>query len=375
MNFKKSLTPAELEAILTPQLRLFLSVDVVGSTAFKHRKALEGESKPWLKFIHGFYTGFPEICWRRVGEVQAGDGPGTQLVKPYLWKALGDELIFSVPLRHPSYTRLYLKAFRLSLIEAIKHWAGGERPLPISFKGAAWLAGFPVFNSAVPLDVDKPLSAESEHFDFVGPLIDIGFRLSRFASPRKFVISADIAWLITTQGDTAAMKFYYEGRESLKGVLNDRPYPIFWIDCYEDNNDGNMLDFVEDKVINRAAVAPENVRDLASAFLDSVGSSIPKPFFHGDGIPPKFQPPPSFAAGLANAQDEIKKIYEISYQEVENSRNPQEVEGEVTALLENVRKTKPLKIKAPRSSKANRLTQKENATGVIDKEGIPPRRR
>ena len=58
MNFKKSLTPVELEAILTAQLRLFLSVDVVGSTAFKHRKAQEGESKPWLKFIHGFYTGF-----------------------------------------------------------------------------------------------------------------------------------------------------------------------------------------------------------------------------------------------------------------------------------------------------------------------------
>ncbi len=94
MNFKKSLTEEELGVILAPQLRLFLSVDVVGSTAFKHRKALDGESKPWLKFIHGFYTGFPEMCWRRVTEVQAEAPPKTLLAKPYLWKALGDELIF-----------------------------------------------------------------------------------------------------------------------------------------------------------------------------------------------------------------------------------------------------------------------------------------
>ena len=144
MNFKKSLTEEELALILSPQLRLFLSVDVVGSTAFKHRKAQDGESKPWLKFIHGFYTGFPEMCWRRVAEVQTEAAPGTILARPYLWKALGDELIFSVPLKHPAYARLYLKAFRLALVKAIEHWACGEKPLPISFKGTAWLAGFPL---------------------------------------------------------------------------------------------------------------------------------------------------------------------------------------------------------------------------------------
>lgn len=347
MNFKKSLTPGELEAILTPQLRLFMSVDVVGSTAFKHRKALDGEAKPWLKFIHGFYTGFPEICWRNVGEAQTGGGPGTSLVKPYLWKALGDELIFSVPLKHPSYARLYLKAFRLSLIEAINNWAGGVNPLPISFKGTAWLAGFPVFNSAVPLDVETPLSPESEHFDFVGPLIDIGFRLSKFASPRKFVISADIAWLITAQGDAAAMKFHYDGRECLKGVLNDRPYPIFWIDCHEEGNGGNLLDSIEDKVVKREAVSPDHVRDLSSAFLDSIGNSIPKPFFYGDGIPAQFQPPSNFAAGLEDAKTEIRKIYEITYQESESIGNPLEAEGEVKDLLKDIRKASPSAKKSP----------------------------
>ena len=352
MNFKKSLTPAELEAILTPQIRLFLSVDVVGSTAFKHRKALDGESKPWQKFIHAFYTGFPEIFWRKVGEAQAEGGPGTALIKPHLWKALGDELIFSVPLKHPSYTRLYLKAFRLSLIEAIKNWAGGENPLPISFKGTAWLAGFPVFNSAVPLDVEKPFSAESEHFDFVGPLIDIGFRLSKLASPRKFVISADIAWLITTLGDTAAMSFHYDGLETLKGVLNERPYPVFWIDCQEDGLSTSHLDSIEDKVIKQTEVPPNSVSALAGAFLDTVKDSIPKPFFYGQKIPTQFQPPADFQAWLEDTQAKISKIYVINYDGPPSNGNAAGTEGEVDELLRDIKKTKPLpKKRSGRKSK------------------------
>ena len=341
MNFKKSLTEEELGVILAPQLRLFLSVDVVGSTAFKHRKALDGESKPWLKFIHGFYTGFPEMCWRRVTEVQAEAPPKTLLAKPYLWKALGDELIFSVPLQHPAYARHYLQAFRLALVEAIEHWTRGEKPLPISFKGTAWLAGFPVFNSAVPLDVDKPLSPESENFDFVGPLIDIGFRLSKFASARKFVISADLAWLITTQGDTADLRFHYDGREALKGVLNDRPYPIFWIDCHNQGDRKNTLETLEDKILKREDVPAIQVRDLSDAFIDSVDGAVPKPFFHGDGISSRFQPPPDFAARLADAQREIGKIYDITYPELAVPADSGEMADEVEELLKEVIKAKP----------------------------------
>lgn len=347
MNFKKSLAPAELEAILSPQLRLFLSVDVVGSTAFKHRKSQQGESKPWLKFIHGFYTGFPDICRKKVVEVETGAGTKAALTRPYLWKALGDELIFSVLLRHPSHVRLYLKAFQLSLQEAIRQWAGGEQPLPISFKGTAWLAGFPVFNSAVPLETDEPLSPESEHFDFVGPLIDIGFRLSKFASPRKFVISADIAWLITTLGDTAGMQFHYDGREPLKGVLHDKPYPIFWIDCHEEGNGHNQFDAIEDKVLKREPVPFQSISNLSGAFLDSVADSIPKPFFCGDDISPQFQRPEKFEARLEDAQREIQKIYGVTYADAEDGATSQDATVEADDLLKAIKKA------APRSKRAS----------------------
>ena len=187
--------------------------------------------------------------------------------------------------------------------------------------------------------MDRPLSAESEHFDFVGPLIDIGFRLSKFASLRKFVISADLAWLITAQGD-AAMPFHYDGRESLKGVLNDQPYPIFWIDCNDDGDGRNPLDSIEDKVLKREPVSAEHVRELSLAFLNAVGGSVPKPFFYGEGIPPQFQPPPDFEGRLKVAQSEIGKIYEITYPKLESTENFTEKAREVADLLKDVEKSK-----------------------------------
>lgn len=309
MNFKKSLSSTELEAILSPQLRLFLSVDVVGSTAFKHRKGQSEGSKPWLKFIHGFYTGFPGMCQNRVLEVEEEAQLKAKLARPYLWKALGDELIFSVLVNHPSHVRYYLKAFRNSLIEAIQHWTG-ENGLPISFKGTAWLAGFPVFNSAVPLECGQTHSDESDRFDFVGPLLDIGFRLSKFATPRRFVVSVDTAWVIAAFGDAGGMNLHYHGREPLKGVLNDRPYPVFWIDCIDDEKD-DSLDRLEDKILNRKPVELDSVRKLAEKFLEEVAPAIPKPFFCSGEVPDGFRSPPEFEEGMERARAELIRIYGV----------------------------------------------------------------
>jgi hypothetical protein len=327
MNFKKSLSREELKYILSPQLRLFLSIDVVGSTAFKHRKVESEGSKPWLKFIHGFYTAFPEMCQNRVLEVEKEADPKPHLARPYLWKALGDELIFSVLVNHPSHVRHYLKAFRKSLIDAIQHWTEGENGLPISFKGTAWLAGFPVFNSAVPLDCGPTHAVDSEQFDYVGPLLDIGFRLSKFATPRRFVVSVDTAWVIAALEDAGGMTIHYHGREPLKGVLNDRPYPVFWIDCVDDEN-GASLDRLEDTILNRTPVELNSVRELAEAFLKAVAPAIPKPFFCHEEIPNGFQPPPGFDQRMECARGELMKNYEIIDREGDDSGDQTASESE-----------------------------------------------
>lgn len=48
-SFKATLTENELAELLRPKLRLFLSVDVVGSTAFKHNSE-HSKTQGWLDF-------------------------------------------------------------------------------------------------------------------------------------------------------------------------------------------------------------------------------------------------------------------------------------------------------------------------------------
>lgn len=311
MKFKKALTREELETLVKPQLRLFMSVDVVDSTALKHGSREENPAKPWLPFILGFYTGFPGMFSEHFGKVLAMNGTETKLREPYLWKACGDELIFCVLLEHPGHLRFYLKAFRLALIDAIKNWAkGGDPPLPINFKGTAWLAGFPVFNTAVPIEAPASMTEHSEHFDFVGPLIDIGFRLAKFATPRKFVVSADIAWIVTRFGDMSGLDFYYDGREKFKGVLNGISYPVIWVDCQDDVSDAHSLEGIEDRLLGRDVAKTAVIAELAKAYLDSVQDFLPKPFFHGlKDIDPEFKAPAGFDDLLKAAQAQLERIY------------------------------------------------------------------
>lgn len=95
---------SDLPLFLQPRLRLFLSVDLVGSTALKQSSRLplpspesgfaeSGGGPHWLAPISDFYLEFAEIfetSWRQhceKTELSTGEAPS-------LWKANGDELIY-----------------------------------------------------------------------------------------------------------------------------------------------------------------------------------------------------------------------------------------------------------------------------------------
>jgi len=131
MNFKHQISEAELDALLQQRLRLFMSVDVSGSTALKHQSSL-ADSEGWLSFFTSFYTGFPQLLIQAAQEFLAHH-PGHLLV-PHLWKALGDELVFVIELDHAQEAEHYLTIFRQALAKAVTHHRYGHNPLPIHFK-------------------------------------------------------------------------------------------------------------------------------------------------------------------------------------------------------------------------------------------------
>lgn len=245
----------------SPRLLLFLSVDVIGSTAYKNKNREFDGIQPWLRFFIDFYQEFPEF-FDKVTQHQLPETP-----RPEVWKSAGDELIFVVQLNCHIQALKVLMAFQLAIKQYDREIK--KKSLPLGLKGCAWVAGFPVINAEV-----RPNSQTSIP-DYIGPLIDTGFRLAKFADARKLVISLELALLVSKglldEPSSYNPQFFYDGKHVLKGVLSERPYPIIWIDMFpgqpfEDENllgrlrlptqPGQLVDFCKQTIL---AAHPELV--------------------------------------------------------------------------------------------------------------------
>jgi len=201
-------------------LRLFLSVDMVGSTEFKARFTGQG-SDGWLDIFRTFFTSFPLMAAGQIG-LEFLEDDATPAID--VWKVMGDEVVFVArPSSAEELTSTLLALLRTMQLYEERHF----QELPLRLKGTAWLAGFDGQN--IEIEIPELSSGTGAHLDFIGPDIDLGFRISKFARPGSLVISLDVleAVLGARNADRAAL--YLMGKEPLKGVMFGRPYPIVWM--------------------------------------------------------------------------------------------------------------------------------------------------
>lgn len=107
---------------------LFLTCDIVGSTAYKQR-----HGSAWQKTFLSFYREFPQMLG---DQVRAGASPLTF----ELWKPIGDELLFTCKVEHED-----------DIYDAVRIWlaamAGYETSSldeeRLGTKGGAFIATFP----------------------------------------------------------------------------------------------------------------------------------------------------------------------------------------------------------------------------------------
>lgn len=202
-------------------LRLFLSVDMVGSTLFKASHTGQG-STGWLDTFRTFFTHFPLMLAGQLG-FEFLDEDETPAVD--VWKVMGDEVIFVVEPSSASEVTTIL----IALLRTMRRYEETRlEALPLRLKGAAWLADFGESN--IELDIPELSSEDSApHVDFIGPDIDLGFRLSKFARPATLVLSLDLVEVLLAARNRAQADLYLVGREELKGVMFGRPYPVIWM--------------------------------------------------------------------------------------------------------------------------------------------------
>jgi hypothetical protein len=307
-------------------LRLFLSVDIVGSTAFKQaakdrtpeKTSSHGSdprpAEPWFSPIAQFYRGIERtfakewaICVGQSNDVGWPTGRA-----PELWKSVGDELIYTKQLNDHREALTTLNAwiktvgvYRTRLKEQFKS---------LDLKTTAWIAGFPVHNAEVIFrssvqglgaaedqdddEVFSNLALLSEYYskqpnpdltrDFIGPAIDTGFRLSHLSTPRRLVISVELAFILVHAVRTQpheykyeTLRFFFEGRHTLKGVFGGLPYPVFWIDM----RPSPKLEETEDALNGRISLNTDSVLAFCQEFIKENATYCFTPYIVGNPDP------------------------------------------------------------------------------------------
>lgn len=320
------------------RLRLFLSVDLVGSTAFKVRNsepARERSPNPaWVDHIRHFYRRFPDYVHRAFDKIEKPDHwQEVKYLRPSVWKTVGDEIIFCTTVHCLDHLAVCFKSF-LRALEDYGKYLDAAKDLPLDVKAYGWIAAFPFPNVTVRVfdpppaglpdgtdlqpeltDEAHELAADKEpkEFDFLGKEIDAGFRAGRHCSADKLTMSLELAWLVTQCDNADPLKglhYTYGGRQQMKGVLNDRPYPIISIDV-ERSATRKKVRQKEDKIWSFANSKPQadEFQEFLEAFM--IDESVQKPWLRRNSVDTTVQDPPAdymrFKENWTAVETEVRK--------------------------------------------------------------------
>lgn len=252
------------------KLRLFTSADLVGSTAYKQSKS--ASPAEWAATFKGFFNEYPAAVSDGYAAVPERCPRCEQKLAP--WKFSGDEILFHVEVNDHTELVTHLAAFKHAVKNFPARWT--EKQIPLQLKATAWLAGFPVNNTELEIP-----SSTGNTLDFIGPAIDLGFRITKFANPRRFVLSADLALVVLdaihrTECESRQFQIHLHGRESLKGVIGNEPYPIIWLDMRDGDSD------LEEELLGIKPVhLPDKLVSYLRDFLERT-PTLMRPFIEGD---------------------------------------------------------------------------------------------
>jgi hypothetical protein len=154
------------------------------------------------------------------------------------WKRQGDEILFYIP--HPHFDSLLqipsdiFKALTF-IIKAVKNF-NKDSIIQLSVKATLWAADVRLGKGNDNHSLFNIVTI-SEDFsriilDFLGPDIDTGFRIAKYASPGKLTIDINLAWIFNKyakeQNCNVSENMRIVSLEELKGIWNERRYPIIW---------------------------------------------------------------------------------------------------------------------------------------------------
>jgi hypothetical protein len=328
------------------RVRLFLSVDLVGSTAYKssflgNNQKHQDPNHGWVTRFRRFYQQFPDAltsAYRntdsgRLADGDAGDPP------PRVWKTIGDEILFCCRVNSIQHLACCVTAF-LRALETFGQSLDTDN-VPLDVKGAGWLAAFPaenisieVFNGSVTAtrpdedylteNFERDADEAPHKFDFLGTGLDAGFRIAKNAAADRFTASVGLAYSLSraAQENMFSAQFSYHGRERLKGVNKDKPYPVVSIEA-ERNPQKRRLRARERLLTNETYVSPFALYDYLHDFM--LHEEIDPPTLPDISAAARPTPPTSYSDFQAAWDVNVKEagVRDESFEESEEPKNQQ----------------------------------------------------
>ena len=219
---------------------LFVSFDLVDSTSYK------SQNLNWPKVFNSFMISCYDNLQKCISRLN-------KEIVVHEWKRLGDEILFYI--EHPSPESLHI--IPTDVFDALQFIIAGlksskiDRVGQLSAKATLWSAVVSSNNKTKGKNLFNIVTVEDtpygKRLDFLGPDIDTGFRIAKYASPGKLTIDAYLAWYITKLGKKHDSNIENNMRivslENIKGVWNNRRYPIIWYnDKWKDEDDIFLYD-------------------------------------------------------------------------------------------------------------------------------------
>jgi hypothetical protein len=223
---------------------LFFSFDLVNSTQFKI-----ANPSTWPLVIMRFY----ELAISQLN---------TRFATPQVWKFVGDEVLFfsRISSKHDLFKALNAAYASAKSTTDILHSQFPKTKDLLAVKSTVWIAKAESLQPgeiedftrdfargdefAKNIVIDGAFTSRVAGVDFLGPEIDVGFRISKYALRQRLVVSADLAWLLyrfRVDHSEIENQLRIVSFELMKGVWGARHYPVIWFESDWKNIDKTFL--------------------------------------------------------------------------------------------------------------------------------------
>jgi len=208
-----------LDTFADRRLVMFLSADVVGATAFKASNIGTDGQALWLG---AFETLFRELPLIFIGKLAEYFFDEDDLPQSGVWKVMGDEVVFAVLPESVGHAQRVTAAFCDAVVcydqRIAQRW-------PLRIRGCCWGAEMGARNRVIEIP-EMFGGSDRPYLDFLGPDVDIGFRLSAHSRPGELILSPNLAEAMAAQDDQRGLRFHLVGEAPLKGVCGGQPFPL-----------------------------------------------------------------------------------------------------------------------------------------------------